>query len=74
MANNNRGTKDSSSLEDGEEQRQERLWIFGFASITNTINIMLTSSFVLIFFTLQFSKLLIKFIQYLHSAWQITPE
>ena len=68
MANNNRGTKDSFPLEDGEEQRQEYLWIFGFASITNTINIMLISSFVLIFFTLQFSKLLIKFIQYLYSA------
>ena len=74
MANNNRGTKDSFPLEDGKEQRQEYLWIFGFASITNTINIMLISSFVLIFFTLQFSKLLIKFIQYLYSAWQITPE
>lgn len=39
MANNNRGTKDSFSLDDGEEQRQEYLWIFGFASITNAMNI-----------------------------------
>jgi len=49
MGNNNRGTKDSFSLEDGEEQRQEYLWIFGFASITNAVNIMLMYSFVLFF-------------------------
>lgn len=41
MANNNKGTKGSFSLEDGEEQRQEYLWIFGFAFITNATNIML---------------------------------
>lgn len=68
MANNNKGTKDCFSLEDGEEQRQKYLWIFGFAFITNTTNIMLMYCFVLIFFTLQFSKLQIKRIQYLHSA------
>lgn len=49
MGNNNRETKDSFSLEDEEEQRQEYLWIFGFASITNAVNIMLMYSFVLFF-------------------------